>query len=135
MPINSNRKGKAGELELAHVLTDHDFPARRGQQYHGGPESHDVVCEIFNDDLKLLIECMVVEQLNLHKAMDKAVEDCAGKYKPVVMHKKKRTEWLASMRLEEYLDLMHELAVARAFDRLRREARECPEEGRGNFNG
>lgn len=43
--VNSRRKGKTGELEFARALTDLGFPARRGQQFRGGGESPDVVCE------------------------------------------------------------------------------------------
>ena len=31
----SRNKGKRGELELAHVLQEHGFDARRGQQFAG----------------------------------------------------------------------------------------------------
>lgn len=44
MPINSKRKGKAGELELVTILRSHGYAsARRSVQYHGGPDSPDVV--------------------------------------------------------------------------------------------
>jgi len=42
--INSKKKGKTGELELAHRLKDYGFDARRTQQFCGkGGESADVV--------------------------------------------------------------------------------------------
>jgi Holliday junction resolvase len=43
--LNSNQKGKRGEREAAAFLTDEGFPARRGQQFAGGTDSPDVVCE------------------------------------------------------------------------------------------
>ena len=43
---NSRRKGARGELELAAKFTDAGFPARRGQQPAGGPDSPDVVPSI-----------------------------------------------------------------------------------------
>jgi len=42
--INSRSKGNRGELELSHWLQAQGYEkARRGQQYHGGPGSPDVV--------------------------------------------------------------------------------------------
>ena len=41
--INANRKGKAFERQVAHILSDNGFPARRGQQFAGSPDSPDVV--------------------------------------------------------------------------------------------
>ena len=35
MALNSKQKGKAGELELAHILKDYGYDTRRGQQYCG----------------------------------------------------------------------------------------------------
>jgi hypothetical protein len=48
--MNSRNKGKRGELEAAHMLTHEGFPARRGQQFSGGTDSPDVVCESLPDD-------------------------------------------------------------------------------------
>ena len=43
MPINSKRKGKVGELELAAILRSHGWVgAQRGVQYKGSPGSADV---------------------------------------------------------------------------------------------
>ncbi|MDO4264106.1 MAG: hypothetical protein Q4C67_07900 [Deinococcus sp.] len=45
MSVNSREKGKRGELEFAQALTKRGHPARRGQQFAGGGDSPDVVCE------------------------------------------------------------------------------------------
>jgi Holliday junction resolvase len=109
MPINSNAKGKAGERELSRYLTDHGFPARRGQQYAGGYDSPDVVCYRLAE-LGLQIECKRVESLNIHKAIEQAQADCgAGAVNPVVMHRKNGKEWLATMPLDTLLDLLSQL--------------------------
>lgn len=44
-PINSRAKGKRGELQLAHKLTELGYPAERGQQRKGGEDSPDVICD------------------------------------------------------------------------------------------
>jgi hypothetical protein len=43
--MNSRNKGKRGELEAAKFLASEGFPARRGQQFSGGTDSPDVLCE------------------------------------------------------------------------------------------
>ena len=45
MPMGkkSRDKGKAGERELASKLREYGYDARRGVQFHGGPDSPDVV--------------------------------------------------------------------------------------------
>ena len=43
--INSRQKGARGERELAAVFTTAGFPARRGQQFSGSPDSPDIVVE------------------------------------------------------------------------------------------
>ena len=63
--INANRKGKAFERKVAHILSDNGFPARRGQQFAGSPDSPDVV----SSDFPFHIECKAVERLNIDNAM------------------------------------------------------------------
>jgi hypothetical protein len=56
----------------------------------------------------LFIECKLVQNLNLHKAMDLAVEQ-AGGMTPAVFHRKDRTGWLVTVRIEdvrEFVSLM-----------------------------
>jgi Holliday junction resolvase len=100
MPINSRQKGKAGELELAHYLTDAGFPARRGQQFRGGGDSPDVVCESLSG-LGFDIECKRVQSLNIHRAVSQC--DDEGLNDPVVMHRKNGEQWLATMPLDVFL--------------------------------
>ena len=102
---NSNRKGKAGELELAHFLTDNGHPARRGQQYRGGGDSPDVICET----LPLHFEVKRVERLRLHEAMQQAIDDAGRGMVPVVAHKANRKPWLAVMRLSDLMALIQSM--------------------------
>ena len=113
MPINSNQKGKRGERALANELKKHGFTARRGVQYQGGHGSDDVICDEVND-ADYDIECKVVEQLNIHKAIEKMKEDCAPGQSPVVMHKKNRTGWLATVELSDFVALVDDRNRLRA---------------------
>jgi Holliday junction resolvase len=74
--MNSRRKRKVGEREFASLLREHGFDARRGQQFSGGPESPDVVCDAL---AWLHIEVKRVQNLNLPDACVQAEGDCAGK--------------------------------------------------------
>ena len=100
--MNSRRKGKEGELELAKVLREHGYETRRGVQYKGGKDSPDVV-----GIEGLHIECKRVEALNIHAAMEQADRDC-GENMPVVMHRKNGKPWLVTMHLEDFLRIWEE---------------------------
>lgn len=102
MTINSRNKGKVGELELAAVLKEHGFEARRGQQYSGGDTSQDLI----HDILGVHIECKRVEAGNLYTWLEQAIRDAAPGKMPVVMHRRNRQEWVAVLRLEDFLKLV-----------------------------
>lgn len=104
MPINSRNKGKVGELELAAFLKERGFPeARRGQQYHGGGDSPDVVVPGLEE---LHLECKRVEAGSLYKWLAQAKRDAAAGKIPVVAHRKNREEWVAILPLSDLLTLM-----------------------------
>ena len=93
--MNSKRKGKDGELELAAWLRSQGFDARRGQQFSGTPDSPDIV-----SDFPAHIECKVTEALQLRKAVAQAERDSGGK--PwVIFHKWNRGPWIAIMPGEQ----------------------------------
>jgi Holliday junction resolvase len=95
--INSKRKGKAGELELAHKLESLlGIEARRGQQFCGSADSPDIVHSIAG----VHIECKRTEKLKLVAAVEQAIAD-AGDKTPVVMHRASRQPWLVSCRLDD----------------------------------
>ena len=100
--MNSREKGKRGERELAKKLREYGFDARRGVQYQGGQDSPDVVAMP-----GVHIECKRVERLQLYDAMAQAKADC-GDNIPVVMHRKNNCEWLAIMRLEDFVEMYRE---------------------------
>lgn len=99
--MNSKNKGKIGEREFAKVLAAAGYPARRGQQFSGSPESPDVVCEA----LPFHIEVKRVERLNLSDATAQAERDAKGR--PwIVAHRRNRSPWLITMRAETFFRLL-----------------------------
>lgn len=103
MTLNSRQKGKAGELELAEFLREHGYEARRGQQFHGGADSPDVIgLPGFH------VECKRVEAGNLYVWLDQAVRDAGASATPLVCHRKNRREWVAVLRLADLIAIIKE---------------------------
>ena len=98
MPINSRQKGKTGELEVAKILREHGYDARRGQQFHGGQDSPDVI-----GIPGYHIEVKRTEHFNLYDALEQSKRD-AGTDKPIVIHRKNRGEWVVIQPLEDWLN-------------------------------
>jgi Holliday junction resolvase len=103
MAINSKRKGKTGELELARKLKEHGYDVRRSVQYNGKEEDGQA-------DLVGLqgihIECKRTEKLNLYDAVNQAKRDSDGKGEiPVVFHRRNNCEWLAILPLDDFIKL------------------------------
>ena len=94
----SRDKGKRGERELANVLKEHGYKARRGIQFQGGPDSPDVV-----GLPGIHIECKRVEKLNIENAMQQATDDCDPFSLPAVFHRKNGKPWLVTMDMEDWL--------------------------------
>ena len=100
MPINSRQKGKRTELELAHKLEEiMGWTARRTAQFCGANGDSDVTVENIP---QLFVESKCVERLNVVAAMEQAASDAkaAGKL-PCLCHRRKRTEWLVTIRLTD----------------------------------
>lgn len=96
----SRDKGKRGEREIAGLLRDYGYDARRGVQYHGGADSPDVV-----GLPGVHIEVKRTETLSLYPAMEQAKHDAAPWEMPVVMHRRNNCEWLCVMRLDDFMKL------------------------------
>lgn len=103
MAINSKDKGKRGERLCAKKLRDYGYDARRGQQFQGSPESPDVV-----GVPGLHIEVKYTEKLRLWDAIEQSIRDAGKDEIPVVMHKKNNTEWLAILRLDDFMPIYAE---------------------------
>ena len=98
--VNSRQKGKRGELEIAHILKERGYDARRGQQYSGANGDPDVV-----GLGGIHMEVKRVEALNIYKAMEQSINDARDDETAVVMHRKNGKEWLTTMRLVDWLDM------------------------------
>ena len=97
--MNSKRKGKRGELELAKKLQEYGFNTRRGQQYSG----------LGGDDVVGLegihIECKRAERLNVYDAMKQACKDAEADELPAVFWRKNKEQWLVTMALCDWIEL------------------------------
>lgn len=103
--INSRQKGKRGEIELSHFLTERGWPAKRGQQHKGGDDSPDVICERMARN-GLQVECKRVEALQLYAALEQAQED-AGPFKDgVVFHRRNNKPWVAVLDADAFLRIL-----------------------------
>jgi hypothetical protein len=110
--MNSREKGKRGERQWRDELRAQGYCARRGQQFAGGAESPDVVC----DDLPWVhFEVKAVERLNIEDAMEQARRDSqAGvssnqssvKKVPMVAHRRNFRPWLVTMEAETFFGLV-----------------------------
>lgn len=95
---NSRQKGKRGELEIAHIMQEHGFDAKRSQQYCGINGDADVVGVPY-----LHLEIKRVQALNLDKAMEQSTGDAKEDEIPVVMHRKDRKPWLVTCNLDDFM--------------------------------
>lgn len=100
MAINSKRKGKDGELELANILKSKGYDCRRTAQYCGNVED---AADLVGLDF-IHIECKRVEKLNIDEAMEQARRDAKEKL-PAVFHRKNKKPWKVTMGLEDWLKL------------------------------
>ena len=107
---NSRRKGAEGEREIANILKNHGYDARRGQQYSGANGDADVV-----GLPGIHIEVKRVEALNIDKAMEQAITDAKPGEMPAVFHRKNGKEWKATVRLKDFIKLYKQ---AEAFEKI-----------------
>lgn len=105
MAVNGKQKGKRGELELVRKLKEYGFDTRRTVQYNGKAE--DGQADLVG--LKgIHIESKRVERLNLYDAMAQAIHDAKDGELPSVFHRKNHSEWLVTMRLQDWMELYKE---------------------------
>lgn len=92
-----------GEREFAAVLKAAGFDARRGQQFHGGAGSPDVVC---TDLPGVHFEVKRVQSGNPYIWFEQATKDAGPLKMPVVAHRKNGKEWLAILSMDDLLVLL-----------------------------
>ena len=96
----SRNKGKTGERELANILKEHGYNARRGAQYCGANGDADVV-----GLPGIHIEVKRTETLSLYTALEQAESDAREDEIPVVFHRRNRKRWVVIMELENFLNM------------------------------
>ena len=99
----SRDKGKRGEREVALILREHGFEARRGQQYCGANGDADVV-----GVPGLHIEVKRTEKFRMYQALDQAINDAREDELPVVFTRKNNCDWVACLRLDDFMELFKE---------------------------
>lgn len=102
MGLMSREKGKRGEREVAALLREHGFEAKRGVQYTGGADSPDVC----HDMDGFHIEVKLVEALKLYDALDQANGDKRPADDALVFHRRNHKPWVVIMDAEAFLKLM-----------------------------
>jgi Holliday junction resolvase len=108
--VNSRDKGKRFEREAAKAITEtFGVEARRGIQFKGGDTSPDIITGLRGTHF----EVKAVEKLNLMEAFEQAKRDAKANI-PIVMHKKNRTGWFLTMRLEDVLGFIESVKDAQA---------------------
>lgn len=101
---SSQRKGADGERELAALLRAHGYTIERGGSLSFGEVP----------DLSGLpgvhIEVKRVERLNVPEAMAQAIRDSERFHDgaPTLFHRRSRSPWLVTMRLEDWMALYAE---------------------------
>jgi Holliday junction resolvase len=89
MGIKSRRKAKVGEREVAALLRSHGVPARRGQQFAGGPDSPDVIG--LNG---VHVEVKRCEALRLWDVLEQARREAKGGCVATVWHRCNGRPWV-----------------------------------------
>ena len=101
MSINSKRKGARVELILAHKLEEYGYKTKRSVQYNGKDGQADVI-----GLPHIHIECKRVEKLNIYDAIAQAKRDAKNDDKPAVFHRKNRCNWLVTMELDKFMEII-----------------------------
>ena len=97
----SQRKGRAGELELAQLLQGYGYDVQPGQAVSYGATPDLVGLSGVH------IECKRNERLNVPEAMAQAVRD-ADRFRDgaaAVFHRRNRSGWLVTMRLPDWMKM------------------------------
>ena len=101
MSSKSQRKGAAGERELAALLSAAGYECQRG-----GSLSFWEIPDVLGLP-GIHIEVKRVERLNVCEAMEQAIRDSDRMLDrmPALFHRRNRKPWLVTMRLEDWLKL------------------------------
>ena len=100
--INSKRKGAVGEREVAKILRDHGFDARRTAQFCGN--TGDAADVIGLDGFH--IEVKRAETTKIWDWIAQAERDHKAGMIPLVVFRKNGEKWKVCMDFEEFLKLL-----------------------------
>lgn len=101
---SSQRKGRAGEIELRDILRQQGYEVERG-----GSMTYGEIPDLYGlPDIH--IEVKRKERLNLHEAMQQAIRDAERFHDgaPTVFHRRNREEWLVTMPFSFWIELYKE---------------------------
>ena len=99
MGTKSQRKGRAGEIELAKMLRGYDVQPGQAVSYGATPDITGLP--------GVHIECKRAQQQNLYAWLEQSRRD-ADKFRdglPAVFWRKNRSPWLVVMNLEDWMGL------------------------------
>lgn len=100
MGKSSRDKGKRGEREVAKILQEHGYEARRGQQFCGASGDADII-----GVPGLHIEVKRVEALELYKALEQSQRDARPGEVPTIWHRKNERPWVVILTAEDFLKI------------------------------
>ena len=101
MGRSSQRKGRAGEIELANILERCGIKAAPGP-----PLNYGTVPDVIGID-GIHAEVKRVERLNVPAAMEQSIRD-SEKFQdgvPALFHRRNRGKWLVTMRLGDWVQM------------------------------
>ena len=101
MGKSSQRKGRAGEIELAKILERCGIKAAPGP-----PLNYGTVPDVIGID-GIHAEVKRVERLNVPAAMEQSIKD-SEKFRdgvPTLFHRRNRGKWLVTMQLSDWLQM------------------------------
>lgn len=101
--MNVKQKGNAFEREVAGILREFGYEARRGLQYQSGQVEADVV-----GLPGYHLECKRVERLNIYAALEQSQGDAMPDEIPVVVHRRSREEAYITMPFKAFLEVLHD---------------------------
>ncbi len=99
----SKSKGIKGEQEIARILKDAGYDARRGQQFCGASGDADVI-----GLPGIHIEVKRTESFRMWDALSQSKSDAREGEKPIVVHRKNRCPWVVVQPLDDWLELYRE---------------------------
>lgn len=100
MGRKEREKGKRGEREVANILKEHGYEARRGQQFSGKNGDADVVGM---DGYHL--EVKFCETTKVWEWYEQSETDARDGEIPLVVFRRSRSPWMVALKWEDFLNI------------------------------